>query len=77
MSADTVVNDNRCVYARSMGVQLAKYWRLVGWAVAAVLILALGIYWMRDRGAPANYVTAQVTRGPIVRAVIEIGRAHV
>ena len=57
-------------------MQLAKYWRLVVWAVAAVQIVALGIYWMRDRGAPANYVTAQVTRGPIVRAVIATGTVN-
>jgi HlyD family secretion protein len=76
MSADTVVNDNRFVYARSMGVQFAKSWRLVGWAGAAALIVALGVYWMRDHGAPTNYVSAEVTRGPIVRSVTATGTVN-
>src|SRR5208283_406573 len=76
MSADTVVNDKQLFYARSMGARLAKSRRLVGWAVAALLLVAVGIYWMRGRGAPVNYVTAPVTRGPIVRSVTATGTVN-
>src|SRR6202050_34236 len=74
MSTDTVVNDNRFVYTRSMGV--AKSRRLMGWAISALALVAVGIYWMRGRGAPANYVTAPVTRGPIGRSVTATGTVN-
>ena len=76
MPADTVVNENRFFYARSMGAGLSKSMRLVAWAAPVVLLVAIGIYWVHGREAPANYVTAPVTRGPIVRSVTATGTVN-
>lgn len=48
------------------------------WRVAAVLIVAAGIavYFLRGGSTSAGYVTAEVTRGPIVRAVIATGTVN-
>lgn len=46
------------------------------WAALVVLIVALGVYWARGRETPSSYVTAPVTRGPIVRSVIATGTVN-
>ena len=49
-----------------------------GWLAVAVLMIAAGIavYFLRGGSTSASYLTAEVTRGPIVRAVIATGTVN-
>ncbi len=50
-----------------------RFWRIV----VVVLVVALPLYYFtRDGSAEAKYVTAPVTRGPIVRSVIATGTVN-
>src|SRR5713101_5165376 len=48
------------------------------WRAALVALVALGLafYFLRDGSGATHYVTAKVTRGPIVRSVIATGTVN-
>jgi HlyD family secretion protein len=76
ISTEIATSGNRLAYSRSMTSRAAPVTRVgVAIAVALVLIIA-GIYFWRGRQTQAHYVTARITRGPIVRAVIATGTVN-
>jgi HlyD family secretion protein len=76
MPADTVVNENRLFFTRSMRGGLSKSTRLLAWGVFAALLVGFAVYWMHGRNPADNYVTAPVTRGPLVRSVTATGTVN-
>ena len=48
------------------------------WRAALVVLVALGLafYFLRSGNGATHYVTAKVTRGPIVRSVIATGTVN-
>lgn len=44
--------------------------------LAALIVVAVGSYFLSSRREPPKYITAQVTRGPIVRMVIASGTVN-
>jgi HlyD family secretion protein len=76
MSSETATHDNRSLYVKPMHVPLAKVIRpaiiLVG--VAALVLACVWVF--RSRGSTTRYITAAVTRGPIVRSVIATGTVN-
>src|SRR5215472_6092384 len=60
-----------------MVVKKGRFSGMTRWGVLAVVLLALAaFYFLRAGNAEDRYVTAAVTRGPIVRSVIATGTVN-
>ncbi len=59
--------------APTLGHRVNRRWLTL---IGVVAVLAIGGLWWRSRPAPVRYVTAPVTRGPIIRGVIATGAVN-
>jgi HlyD family secretion protein len=77
MPSETVAIPDQFLYAKPMNGSFAKLARpAVLVVVVLVGLFALGAYFLRGAKTDGRYVTATVTRGPIVRAVIATGTVN-
>ena len=65
------------ISSSGMVVKKGRFSATTRWAILAVLLLGLvAFYFLRSRDGEDRYVTAAVTRGPIVRSVIATGTVN-
>src|ERR1700756_4787370 len=65
------------ISSSGMVVKKGRFSATTRWAILAVLLLVLvAFYFLRSRDGEDRYVTAAVTRGPIVRSVIATGTVN-
>jgi HlyD family secretion protein len=58
-------------------VKKSRFSRTIRWVIlAAVLLLAIAFYFLRPGSGEGRFLTAEVTRGPIVRSVIATGTVN-
>jgi len=76
MSAETILSESRLAYVRAMSSRKSLLSRaMIALAVAFAVVLIAIFFWRGGHG-DVHYVTAPVTRGPIVRSVIATGTVN-
>src|SRR5579859_7890919 len=75
MTPETAISD-RFLYAKPMNGSFPNLARSIALLATVIVLLALGWHFLRGAKADGRYVTATVTRGPIVRAVIATGTVN-
>ena len=76
MTAETVAIPDRFLYTKSMNGSLAKLGRPAVLVIVVVGLIALCAHFLRGRSTAGRYVTATVSRGPVIRAVIATGTVN-
>jgi len=76
MPAETVAIPDRFLYAKPMNGSLAKLARPAVLVIVVIGLIAFSAHFLRGGSVDGRYVTATVTRGPIVRSVIATGTVN-
>lgn len=76
MATEIATGANRLAYSRSMSSASLRFSRVAALLAIVVIAIIAAVYFWRVRQSPVHYVTAPITRGPIIRSVIATGTVN-